>query len=101
MWFNLDFVMFLCCGIISILEYNIWKVIVFIVCVDLCFILFGGFCSSLNLNVLCSNVLRIVVYYIKLFVIILCKIVLIGSGLWFIKNILRDLNKGREFYLKL
>lgn len=54
-WSNSGSVMFLCCGTMSTLEYNIWKTIVSTACTDLCFFLFGRLCSSSNLNVICSN----------------------------------------------
>lgn len=57
-WSDASSVMFSCCGTMSTLEYNIWKTIVSTACIDLCFFLFGGLCSSSNLNVIWSNVLE-------------------------------------------
>lgn len=51
-------VMFSCRGAMSTLGYNIWKSIISTACTDLCFFLFGGLCSSWNLNAVCSKLLE-------------------------------------------
>ena len=55
-WFRLRYVFVLWSYVDT--EYNIWKAIVSTACADLGFILFGGLCSSSNLNIMCSNVLE-------------------------------------------